>query len=86
MLERGINESPSSSFDNDDNLTLKTKRNNFFSNLGDVLVAVGEACSAAADRYEEVRKAQEATSLSNDCWKKAETESEEIVSKCWDIE
>lgn len=62
---------------------MKPKKN-FLNSFGDVLVAAGEACAAAADRYEEVRKVQKATSLSNDCWKKAETE--EIVSKCWDIE
>lgn len=88
MLERRINESLSSSFDNDDNLTLKTKKNNLFNNFGDVLIAMGEACWAAADRYEEVRENQKLSytevSLSNfgeskiktgaACWKKATEE------------
>lgn len=67
----------------------KTKKNNFFNNFGDVLIAVGEACWAAADRYEEVRENQklsykEAFSLTNfgeskilagkACWKKATEE------------
>lgn len=36
----------------------KTKKNNFFNNFGDVFIAVGEACWAATDRYEEVRENQ----------------------------